>query len=151
MDTPETILARAAERARQMNLPYAGALKPAEAYALVQQVPGAKIVDVRTKAEWDWVGHVPGSVHVEWNSYPGGARNPHFAEQLQWQVAKSDAPVMFLCRSGGRSHGAAAAAAVLGYPATFNILEGFEGDKDPAGHRGTVGGWKVAGLPWQQG
>ena len=151
MDTPEVIFARAAERARQMTLPYAGALTPAEAYALVQRVPGAKIVDVRTKAEWDWVGHVPGSVHVEWNSYPGGARNSHFAEQLQWQVAKSDAPVMFLCRSGGRSHDAAAAAAVLGYPATFNILEGFEGAKDAAGHRGTVGGWKVAGLPWEQG
>ncbi|MCU0805859.1 MAG: rhodanese-like domain-containing protein [Burkholderiales bacterium] len=151
MDTPETILARAADRARQTNLPYAGALTPAEAHALAQQVPGAKIVDVRTKAELDWVGHVPGAVHVEWNVYPGGARNPHFAEQLQWQVAKSDAPVMFLCRSGGRSHGAAAAAAALGYPRTYNILEGFEGDKDAAGHRGRVGGWKVAGLPWQQG
>jgi rhodanese-related sulfurtransferase len=151
METPEVILARAADRARQMNLPYAGALTPTEAYALAQQVPGAKIVDVRTKAEWDWVGRVPGSVLVEWNIYPGGTRNPHFAEQLQWQVAMSDAPVMFLCRSGGRSHGAAAAAAALGYPKTFNILEGFEGEKDAAGHRGTVGGWKLAGLPWEQG
>ncbi|MBS1216507.1 MAG: rhodanese-like protein [Proteobacteria bacterium] len=151
METPEVILARAADRAHQMNLPYAGALTPTEAYALAQQVPGAKIVDVRTKAEWDWVGRVPGSVLVEWNIYPGGTRNPHFAEQLQWQVAMSDAPVMFLCRSGGRSHGAAAAAAALGYPKTFNILEGFEGEKDAAGHRGTVGGWKLAGLPWEQG
>jgi rhodanese-related sulfurtransferase len=151
MDTPDTIFARAAARARQMNLPYAGALTPTEAFALAQQVPGAKIVDVRTKAELDWVGAVSGAVHVEWNIYPGGTRNPHFAEQLQWQVAKSDAPVMFLCRSGGRSHGAAAAAAALGYTNAFNILEGFEGDKDAAGHRGRVGGWKVAGLPWQQG
>ncbi|MCX7890800.1 MAG: rhodanese-like domain-containing protein [Burkholderiales bacterium] len=151
MEKPETILARAAERARHKDLPYAGALTPKEAHALLQQVPGARIVDVRTKAEWDWVGRVPGATLVEWNTWPGGARNPRFAEELRAQVPETDAPLMFLCRSGGRSHFAAAVATQLGYANAFNVLEGFEGDKDAAGHRGTVGGWKVAGLPWEQG
>jgi rhodanese-related sulfurtransferase len=150
MDTPDDILARARDRGRAMNLPYAGALLPAEAQALREQVPGATLVDVRTQAELDWVGGVPGALHVEWNAYPGGVRNPAFAENLQRSVPERGAPVMFLCRSGARSHGAAAVAATLGYRDAFNVLEGFEGDKDAAGHRGTVGGWKHAGLPWRQ-
>jgi rhodanese-related sulfurtransferase len=93
---------------------------------------------------------VPGALHVEWSAYPGGVRNPAFAESLQRAVPELGAPIMFLCRSGARSHGAAAVAATLGYRDAFNVLEGFEGDKDAAGHRGTVGGWKHAGLPWRQ-
>ena len=134
-----------------MRLPYAGALLPAEAHALMRQVPASKLVDVRTQAEWDYVGHVPESVLIEWNTYPGGQRNPVFLEQLQAQVEKSDAPVMFLCRSGVRSHYAAQAATQAGYPNSYNILEGFEGDKDAQGHRSTLGGWRLAGLPWTQG
>ena len=66
-------------------------------------------------------------------------------------MAKTDAPVMFMCRSGARSHGAAIAATQAGYPNSFNVLEGFEGDKDSNGHRSSVGGWRKAGLPWVQG
>jgi len=150
MDVPDEIIARARERGHSLNLPYAGALLPAEAHALRQQLPDATLVDVRTQAELDWVGGVPGALHVEWNGYPGGARNPRFAEELARGVPSRDAPVMFLCRSGARSHGAAALAATLGYALAFNVLEGFEGDKDAQGHRGTVGGWKHAGLPWRQ-
>lgn len=150
MDTADEILARGRQRAAALDLPYAGALLPAEANALREQMPEASLVDVRTQAELDWVGGVPGALHIEWNGYPGGARNPRFAEELQQAVADRGAPVMFLCRSGGRSHGAAALAASVGYAQAFNILEGFEGDKDGAGHRGTVGGWKHAGLPWRQ-
>ena len=149
-DNPQDILARAKQRAISMKLPYAGALLPAEAYALKQAVPGAKLVDVRTRAEWDYVGRVPDSVLVEWNTYPAGQKNPQFLDQLHSQVEKTDAPVMFLCRSGARSHSAAAAATGAGYPNSFNILEGFEGDKDAQGHRNSVGGWRVAGLPWVQ-
>ncbi|HTE96197.1 MAG TPA: rhodanese-like domain-containing protein [Bradyrhizobium sp.] len=134
-----------------MKLPYAGALLPAEARALMQQVPGAKLIDVRTQAEWEYVGRVPDSVLIEWNSYPSGQRNPQFLEELQAKVAKTEAPVMFLCRSGARSHHAAMAATLAGYPNSYNILEGFEGDKDAQGHRNSVGGWRVAGLPWVQG
>ena len=134
-----------------MKLPYAGALLPSEAYSLLQEDPGAKLVDVRTQAEWEYVGHIPESVLVEWNTYPNGQRNPAFLQELQAQVAKDDAPVMFLCRSGARSHQAAQAATRAGYSSSYNILEGFEGDKDANGHRNTVGGWRVAGLPWVQG
>jgi rhodanese-related sulfurtransferase len=149
-DSVEDILARAKERGRTMRLPYAGALLPAEAYALMQQVPAAKLVDVRTQAEWEYVGHIPETVLIEWNTFPAG-RNPDFLRELQAQVAKTDAPVMFLCRSGARSHHAALAATQAGYSNSYNVLEGFEGDKDANGHRNTVGGWRVAGLPWVQG
>ena len=145
------ILARAKQRADAMKLPYAGALLPSEARALIEQIPGARLVDVRTQAEWEYVGRIPDSVLVEWNSYPSGQRNPEFLEELQAKVAKTEAPVMFLCRSGARSHQAAIAATRAGYPNSYNILEGFEGDKDARGHRNTVGGWRVAGLPWVQG
>lgn len=151
MESVESILERAQHRARELGLPYRGALTPAEAFSLLQSVDGAQIVDVRTRAELDWVGRVPGAVLIEWNHYPGGVRNARFAEELKLAVERTDAPVMFLCRSGTRSHYAAAVAAQLGYGAAFNILEGFEGDKDPHGHRNTTGGWRVAGLPWSQG
>jgi len=150
-ESPEAILARAKERGKAMRLPYAGALLPAEAHALLQQLPASKLVDVRTQAEWEYVGHIPDTVLIEWNTYPNGQRNPDFLNELQAQVAKSDAPVMFLCRSGARSHHAAQAATQAGYPNSYNVLEGFEGDKDANGHRNTVGGWRIAGLPWIQG
>jgi rhodanese-related sulfurtransferase len=139
---------RARERGEKMKLPYAGALLPAEAHALMQG--GAKLVDVRTDAELNYVGGVPGSDHIEWSNFPDGERNPEFIEQLA-QVAKKDEPVMFLCRSGARSHNAAIAATQAGWKEAYNVLEGFEGDKDANGHRNTVGGWRKAGLPWIQG
>ena len=150
-ESSDDILARAKHRGQAMNLPYAGALLPAEAYSLMQQIPASKLVDVRTQAEWDYVGHVPDSVLIEWNTYPSGQRNPAFSEQLGARIAKNDVPVMFLCRSGVRSHHAAQAATQAGYTNAYNILEGFEGDKDTQGHRNTVGGWRLAGLPWIQG
>lgn len=151
MDEVPDILARATQRALEKGLPYAGALLPKEAYALLRAVPGAAIVDVRTQAEWYWVGRVPGAIMIEWTTYPGGQANPGFLQQLQGAVQKTAAPVMFLCRSGHRSHHAAALATVAGYPNCFNVLEGFEGDRDAQGHRNSSGGWRVAGLPWEQG
>jgi len=150
-ESADEVLARAKQRAHAMKLPYAGALLPSEARVVLQQIPGARLVDVRTLAEWQYVGHVPDSVLIEWNSYPSGQRNPQFLEELQAKVAKTEAPMMFLCRSGARSHNAAAAATLAGYPNSYNILEGFEGDKDAHEHRNTMGGWRVAGLPWVQG
>ena len=137
----------AAERARKMGLPYAGALLPSEAAQLMRE--GAKLVDVRTKPELQYVGSVPGAAAVEWQTWPGSKPNPDFLAQLE-AVTKKDEPVMFLCRSGVRSHGAAEAAMRAGWKETYNILEGFEGDKDASGHRNTVGGWRKAGLPWVQ-
>jgi len=139
---------RAAERAQQLKLPYAGALTPVEAFALMQA--GAKLVDVRTMPELLYVGRVPGSVLVEWQTYPGNTRNPDFLDQLAEAVDPADT-LLFLCRSGVRSHAAAATAAQAGFRDSYNVLEGFEGDKDAAQHRNTVGGWRKAGLPWVQG
>jgi rhodanese-related sulfurtransferase len=138
----------AAERGRQMKLPYAGALTPAEAHALMRA--GAKLVDVRTKPELLYVGRVPGSVAVEWQTYPGNPQNPEFIQQLA-QVTRPEDTLLFLCRSGVRSHGAAAAATQAGWHDSYNVLEGFEGDKDIELHRNSVGGWRKAGLPWVQG
>lgn len=147
--TISTILEAARERAKERQLPYIGALLPSEAYALLQQAPGAKLVDVRTRAEWDYVGRVPGAVQIEWQRYPTGQPNADFLVELQSQV-DPEALVMFMCRSGVRSHAAATAAAATGYTQAFNVLEGFEGDKDQHGHRNTIGGWRAAGLPWVQ-
>lgn len=138
----------AAERASQLKLPYAGALTPAEAHALMQA--GSKLVDVRTIPELLYVGRVPGSLPVEWQTYPGNHLNPEFLTQLA-QVARPGDALMFICRSGARSHHAAAAATQAGWRESYNVLEGFEGDKDAAQHRNTVGGWRKAGLPWVQG
>jgi len=147
--TISEILKAAQERARQMRLPYEGALLPLEAYEIWRQAPGAKLVDVRTRAEWDYVGRIPGAVEIELLTYPGNRPNPSFLVELEHQVDK-EALVMFVCRSGGRSHNAALFAMQAGYTECYNVLEGFEGDKDAAGHRNTKGGWRTAGLPWTQ-
>ena len=144
------ILQAAQQRTREMNLPYKGALYPDEAYEILQSAPGAKLLDVRTRAELDWVGRVPGAAEIEWVTYPGMKPNPHFIAQLEQQLDK-EALLLFMCRSGARSHHAAAAATQAGYGDCYNVLEGFEGDMDADEHRNTVGGWRVAGLPWEQG
>lgn len=147
--TISEILKAANERSRQMGLPYEGALLPREAYEIWQQAPGAKLVDVRTRAEWDYVGRIPAAVEIELLTYPGNRPNPAFLAELTQQVDKG-ALMMFICRSGGRSHNAAMLAMQAGYTECYNVLEGFEGDKDAAGHRNTKGGWRAAGLPWGQ-
>ena len=145
----EETLRKARDRAQQMGLPYEGALTPAEANELLRATPTAKLVDVRTRAELDWVGRIPGAVEIELLTYPANRPNPDFVKQLEREVDKS-APVLFICRSGGRSHNAAMLAQQAGYAECYNVLEGFEGDKDDTGHRSTTGGWRHAGLPWTQ-
>lgn len=147
MASNEDILQQAYERAAQRALPYAGAVLPSEAHRL--QRAGAVLVDVRTRAEWDYVGRIPDSVEIEWQTYPGGQPNTQFLEQLGRTVPKT-ARVLFICRSGARSHAAAIAATAAGYEQCFNVLEGFEGDKNSQGQRNSVGGWRFAGLPWVQ-
>ena len=109
----------------------------------------AVLVDVRTDAEREWVGFVPGAVAVAWKQWPGMAMNPHFDAELQAAVP-ADKKVVLLCRSGVRSIAAAKRATELGLEA-YNILEGFEGDPDGLAHRGSVGGWRKRGMPWRQG
>lgn len=142
-------LEQAQRRGKEHNLPYSGLLLPEEAFLLWKNVPAAKLVDVRCKAEWDWTGRIPGAIEIEWASYPGMQLNPHFLNSLQQQVDK-EALVMFICRSGARSHQAAMLAVQVGYTEVYNIAEGFEGDKDNLNHRNTINGWKVRKLPWEQ-
>ena len=149
MSSITQILTQAHARGEQLSLGYQGALLPAEAHALLNSAPAAKLVDVRTRAELDYVGRIPGSVEIEWQTYPGGVPNPHFLAQLRAQV-DTESLVMFICRSGVRSHAAATAAAGAGYTQCYNVLEGFQGDKDARAHRDSVGGWRAAGLPWYQ-
>lgn len=152
MPTSAELLALARQRGQSDQLPYGGAITPSEAYALLQTDPRVKLIDVRTNAERDWVGCVvlPPEKHgwVQWNLYPGGTPNPEFIAQLQ-QIANKDDILLFLCRSGVRSRHAAKAATENGFLHCFDILEGFEGDKDAESHRKTVGGWCKAGLPWR--
>jgi rhodanese-related sulfurtransferase len=137
-------------------MPYAGDLAPAAAYAVLAAHPDAVLVDVRTRAEWNYVGGPDLGVlgrpvlKIEWVDFPAGARNQGFVDELEAAGVAKDAPVLFLCRSGVRSIAAAEAVTAAGWIGAQNILEGFEGNPDGAGHRGTTGGWKVAGLPWRQ-
>lgn len=150
MDRLSELLELARGRAAKLSAPYAGAFTPAEAHEVLQLLPEAKLVDVRTRAEWDWVGRVPGAIEIELMSYPGNALNALFGHAIEAAAGNKDTPLLFLCRSGGRSHNAATALAAAGFTRCYNVLEGFEGDKDASGRRNTVGGWRAAGLPWQQ-
>jgi rhodanese-related sulfurtransferase len=149
METTTNLLKKAQQRAKEMGLPFTGALLPAEAYQLLQEVSGLQLVDVRSKAELDWVGRIPGAIEIELRAYPDMQPNPVFLDQLSGQLDKTS-PVMFICRSGARSNHAATIASQSGFTDCYNVLEGFEGDKDESGHRGTLSGWKIAGLPWEQ-
>ncbi|HBV21282.1 MAG TPA: rhodanese-like domain-containing protein [Nitrosomonas sp.] len=149
METIESILEKAQQRAQEMGLPYKGALLPMEAYRVLQESKQTQLVDVRTQAELDWVGRISGAKEIELRAYPSMQPNPGFLEQLTKEVDKKN-PVLFICRSGARSSQAAAIATEADFVDSYNVLEGFEGDKDEQGHRGKASGWKAAGLPWEQ-
>jgi rhodanese-related sulfurtransferase len=152
MSDSQEILALAEKRASEQRLPYAGALTPQEAYEVLRTYAGAQLVDVRTKAELELVGRVPTALNVEWAFYPGMVANPDFATQLQAQLNErgidKNSVLMFLCRTGGRSHNAALVAESLGYQHAYNVLEGFEGEANEQKQRTLINGWKHAGLPW---
>ena len=134
---------------------YAGDITPADSWTLLNENPDAVLVDVRTGAEWKWVG-VPDLrgvgrdvVFVEW-PHSDGRRNENFvADLIAAGVTPGERPVIFLCRSGNRSIPAAEAATAAGIAPSYNMLEGFEGQLDESGHRG-VTGWRAEGLPWRQ-
>lgn len=121
----------------------------------------AILIDVRTRAEWAFVGIADLTslgrkpALVEWQSFPDSRANPAFVSTLSAELARlgaaKDTELFFICRSGGRSHMAAQIMADAGYTRCRNVAEGFEGPLDARGHRGTVSGWKVDGLPWTQG
>ncbi len=148
-DAPSAaLLGRAADRARDAGRPYFGDATPAEAWAL-HRAGAARLVDVRTQAEWLYVGRVEGVPLVEWRAFGAQHPNPRFVEDLA-AVVPRDVPVLLLCRSGVRSQSAARVATDAGWTAAINVLEGFEGELDDAQRRGRLGGWRAAGLPWVQ-
>ena len=138
---------------------YAGDITPEQAWKLLSDNPDAVLVDVRTDAEWRFVG-VPDLsgldrqvVFIEWNK-SSGQRNTNFLAELRDQIPPAtdggEQPVIFLCRSGNRSISAAEAATEAGLTPAYNVLDGFEGQLDGGGHRGGTG-WRAIGLPWKQG
>lgn len=143
------ILQAAQQRAKALNAPYLGTLTPQEAYAMLLANNNAKLVDVRCRAELDWVGRIPHAVEIEWATYPGMKPNPDFIAQLEQQVNK-EVPMLFICRSGARSNAAATLATQSGYSDCYNIMEGFEGDQNSDKHRNETNGWRAAKLPWVQ-
>ena len=141
------IFDRAAVRRVELDLPYAGAVTPPEAWALLRQ-GAAQLVDVRTAPEFKFVGRVPDTANVEWHGNDPVPRQ-RFVAALN-QVAADARPLLLICRSGVRSHAAAAAATAAGFRTVYNVLEGFEGQIDERQQRGRINGWRRHELPWVQ-
>ncbi len=143
------------------NAAYAGDISAKETWNRLSEDPSALLIDVRTEAEWNFVG-VPDlstlarqTILVEWQSFPPGpAPKPDFGDKLSSALQsagyESGTPIYFLCRSGSRSRGAAIAATEAGFGPCFNVGDGFEGALDAERKRGRAEGWKAAGLPWIQ-
>ena len=135
---------------------YAGDVTAATAWKILSENNDAILIDVRTRAEWNYVG-LPELAPIgkkpallEWQAFPGMQQNPEFMSALGNAVANKDTPLLFLCRSGARSAAAAKAMTAAGYSTCFNVADGFEGPLDARGIRGSAGGWKATGLPWRQ-
>lgn len=125
-------------------------LNPREAWKFMQENPGSILIDVRSKMEFSYVGHPCGAIHIPWKEAPSWAVNHNFIPEVQKEVPDKSTPVLLLCRSGQRSLAAADALREVGYTNLVNIDEGFEGPLDDDKHRGTQGGWRYHGLPWEQ-
>ncbi len=132
-------------------------IAPRQVWEALMSDPGAALCDVRTNAEWSFVG-VPDlsqtgkqPLLIQWQVFPTMQMNPKFVDALAQTNLTHDDPIYFICRSGGRSLAAAQAAKAAGYKHVYNVKDGFEGPTDARAHRGTIAGWKSEGLPWKQG
>ena len=131
-------------------------VEPGKVWEALQADPSAQLCDVRTDAEWNFVG-IPNLsslgrevVLIPWQIYPTMQRNGGFVEHLREAGLRPDTPIYFICRSGARSMAAAQAAQAAGFTEVYNVADGFEGPPDTSAHRGNVSGWKAEGLPWHQ-
>lgn len=135
---------------------YAGEISPKDAWDMLAKDESAQLIDVRTEAEFEYVGvtdlsDVSKEAHeVSWQTFPGMAVNPDFADEVAAISSDKNAPLLFLCRTGGRSLAAAKHMTAQGYTKCYNVTGGFEGAPDDDQHRGNVDGWKADGLPWEQ-
>lgn len=131
-------------------------IRPPEAWAIIQTEPTATLIDVRSRMEFDYVGHAPIAQHVPWAEPPDWKVIPGFVDRVRSQLAKKysgrveELPILTICRSGARSRAAGQALLAAGFVNVYNIQEGFEGDRDSNKHRGVVNGWRFHGLPWEQ-
>lgn len=136
---------------------YAGDISPRDSWEKLKSTPEARLIDVRTQAEWQFVGLPDLSsletqpILVSWQVFPTMAKNDAFAQQLAAQGITPETPLLFLCRSGVRSKAAAELMTSLGYKECWNVSDGFEGPLDETRHRGGKAGWKADNLPWLQG
>ena len=144
----DDIFRRAENRAREEGVAYRGQITPGEAWRIFQEYPGARLLDLRTTEELTLVGRVPGAVEIQWRLFRDWELNPHFLRDVKKIFPPGDV-ILLLCRSGVRSKEEGELLASEGFPHCFNVLEGFEGDKNEAGQR-VIAGWKVRGLPWSQ-
>ncbi|HWV15549.1 MAG TPA: rhodanese-like domain-containing protein [Cellvibrio sp.] len=141
-------LVAARQKGIDEGLKYAGQITPDDAWKLF--ISGqAHLVDVRAAEERKFVGHVPNTFHVAWQTGPALIKNPRFLRELEQKLSK-DSVILLLCRSGKRSAAAAETATAAGFKYVFNVLEGFEGDLNDKQQRGNSGGWRQRGLPWVQ-
>ena len=126
-------------------------LTPKQAHDALGSNPNTLLIDCRTEIEFFYVGHPVDAINVEWNTAPEFETNPHFSDEVLRMAGRKDRPIILICRSGKRSVDAGLALEQHGFTNVSNVLEGFEGDRDAQGHRNSSGGWRVAGLPWEQG
>lgn len=135
---------------------YKGDVEPKQAFDMLKAEQEAVLVDVRTDAEWKFVGYADLSqiskkcIFLDWRVYPTMSFNSNFISELMAKVPNKNCSILFLCRTGGRSQEAAIEMTKYGYENCYNILDGFEGSANPKGHRGEVSGWKFDKLPWRQ-
>ena len=125
-------------------------LHPKQAYEALQANPNTLLIDCRTEVEFYYVGHPTDAINIEWSSAPDFEINPHFSEEVARMAVRKDRPIILICRSGKRSIDAGLELEKHGFTQVSNVLEGFEGELDSGHHRGTLGGWRMHGLPWRQ-
>lgn len=144
----------------QSGAKYAGDMLSTDAYGILAGDTTSTLIDVRTQAEWAYVG-VPDlsslgktAFFLEWRRFPSMQVDETFVVRLSTMLETAGvtrgAPLVFICRSGARSRHAATAMTAAGWAPCFNVSDGFEGHLDSWRHRGVTGGWKAGGLPWAQ-
>ncbi|MFO1436593.1 MAG: rhodanese-like domain-containing protein [Gammaproteobacteria bacterium] len=132
-------------------------IRPEQAFAELSAQPRALLLDVRSRMEFEYVGHPRDASHIAWKEPPQWQVNQNFVAEVRallaarGETAPESVPLYLICRSGARSLAAAEELARHGFIELYNIEEGFEGERDQHGHRSTIGGWRFRGLPWEQG
>lgn len=127
-------------------LGHLGSLKAAE---FLKNNPDAKLIDIRSSMEFQFIGHPVGSIHIPWMDDPDWDINPNFEEEIRKQQ-NNNCPIILICRSGQRSGQAGTQLIKADFSNIYHVQDGFEGDKDENEHRGTLNGWRYNGLPWEQ-